>query len=173
MATNDSGRRPVTRFLKWAGLLVVFLAGVEGLSRFRPVIVVGDSMEPSLASGDLLLMDRSAYQTTTPERGDVVVASFSGDLIVKRVVGTPGEEVCVRNGALVVQGVQYPEDGIKPGDISIGDGILAENRYALLGDNRSLPSEQIVHAVVSKEQILGKVLGILSISAATHWVRVL
>ena len=67
-------------------------------------------------------------------------------------------EVELRRGELLVNRRPLTEDyAIEPGWLSLRRGRLFDNRYALLGDNRSGPLMLSVHAVVSKDQILGKV----------------
>lgn len=145
----------------------LFAAGVclllLGLrAHFCLCLVKGESMLPGLRSGDLLLVDRLAYRMAAPQRGDVVVARDRADLIVKRVVGLPGDEVELDRGRLYVNGRPLAEAyPVQPGALSLGKGRLFEDRYALLGDNRSLPVSLTVHAVVSKEQIVGKVVATL------------
>ncbi len=125
--------------------------------RFKPIIVSGDSMQPSLASGDFLLVDRFAYRNSPPERGDMVIARTGRELMVKRVVGVPNDQICVENGVVLIRGKTYPEENIQSGAISIGTGLLGTDRFAILGDNRSMPRQQVVHAIVPKERIVGKV----------------
>jgi len=146
------------------GLLII-ASGLIGLllvyrAHFSLYIAKGESMLPGLRSGDLVLVDKLVYRTKDPERGDIVVALEDNDLIVKRVVGLPGEEVELRQGKLRVN--QHPlaeEYAVEPGWLSLRKGRLLEDRYALLGDNRSVSSSVFVHAVVSKDHILGKVIG--------------
>lgn len=136
--------------------LLVILAGAGFASRFQVILVVGESMRPSYAHGDLLIIDRNAYTHKLPERGEVVVAEAGGDLIVKRIVAMPRETVQVRRGNVYINGAVLPEPGVLKGDLSILPGTMGPERYALLGDNRALPPEQIVHAIVPKEKIIGK-----------------
>src|SRR5690242_10674039 len=56
---------------------------------FQITIVVGDSMLPTLEPGELLLVSRRAYQHTEPQRGDIVMARYGADFILKRIVGLP------------------------------------------------------------------------------------
>jgi signal peptidase I len=134
-------------------LLLVFRA------HFVTCIAKGESMLPALHSGDLLLVDKRAYAAEPPMRGDIVVARERNDLIVKRVVGRPGEEVEVRKGILYVNqrplAETYP---VEPGWLTLRKGGLLEKKYALLGDNRSVSGAVFVHAVVSQDQIVGKVV---------------
>ena len=128
-------------------------------NQFRLVIVVGDSMQPSLGHGDLLIADKREYRERDPERGELVVAWRRGELIVKRVVGIPGEEVEVIDGSLFVDGLPVVEEYGPQGDrLSIRRGRLAPDRFALLGDNRGLVEGQTVHAIVSKEEMVGRVV---------------
>lgn len=144
--------------------LLLLGAAVIGLllclrAQFSLALVKGESMHPGLSSGDLLLVDKLAYRAAGPERGDIVVARHGTDLIVKRLVGMPGEQVELRRGTLYVNGFRRAEEyPLERGTLILGKGRLFENKYALLGDNRSLPNSVSVHAVVSKDQIVGKVV---------------
>lgn len=58
-------------------------------------------------AGDRILMDRSAFLLRRPERWEVVAfrhPQHAADVLVKRVVGLPGESVLVRDGDLYVDG---------------------------------------------------------------------
>jgi signal peptidase I len=126
-------------------------------SRFELVVVAGESMRPTLRQGGLLILNRHAYATADPRRGDIVVAAHQGDFIVKRVVGLPGEEVEVRMGVLYINGMPFAErHSIVPGPLTIAKGRLLAGRFALLGDNRS--TSEVVHAVEPKDKIAGKVI---------------
>src|ERR1041385_7267973 len=89
--------------LALAGGMVVLL-GVMFRAHYRFGIVVGDSMAPTLAAGDVLLVDKRAYDRAEPSRGDIVLVHSSKGFVVKRVVGLPGEEVEVRHGSLYING---------------------------------------------------------------------
>ncbi len=128
-------------------------------SHFQVVIVKGASMRPTFRTGDLLVVWKRAYRTAEPQRADIVVSRYRNDLIVKRVVGLPGEEVEVRGGSLLINGSTNTEPhDIEPGYLRIENGKLFDGKYALLGDNRALPISQLIHAVVSKNDIIGKVI---------------
>lgn len=94
---------------------------------FQSYSVFGASMEPSLSTGDRLVVNKipvtiSGFRSGgyEPKRGQIIVfknasSSFSseGKHLVKRVIGLPGERVVVENGSLKVFNDQYP-DGFEP-----------------------------------------------------------
>jgi signal peptidase I len=137
--------------------LIVF--GLVFRSHYQFVIVSGTSMLPTLNSGDVLVIDKRAYQNSRPDRGDIVVARYSGGLVVKRVVGLPGEQVSLKDGRLYINGSVLPEPHlIEPGYLDVGEGKLFSEDFATLGDNRSVAPASAVHPIVTKADILGKVV---------------
>jgi len=76
------------------------------------------SMRPTLLEGDVVLVNRLAYDLKLPltdlvllplgepQRGDVVTFSSpaGGTRLIKRIVGLPGDRVAVRDGVLVLNG---------------------------------------------------------------------
>jgi signal peptidase I len=142
--------------ISFAGLLALL---AFGRAHFRLCLVQGDSMLPGLRPADLLLVDKHAYRDAEPQRGDVVVASNGTELLVKRVVGLPGEEIELRLGELYVDDAIRAEPySVASGTLSLRKGRLLPDRYALLGDNRSVSVAASVHAIVAKDQIVGKAI---------------
>lgn len=140
------------------GVCVIALL-LELQARYALVWVVGDSMQPTIRNGSLVLVSKLAYSDTTPCRDDLVVARCRDELIAKRIVGLPRETVGVKLGVLHVDGKAVVErHSIQPGYLTIEAGKLFAGHYALLGDNRNLTAAATVHAVVEKDQIVGKVV---------------
>ena len=131
---------------------------------FSFALALGSSMLPTLSNGDLLLVARNPYSQKEPRRGDVVLARLRDELVVKRVVGLPGEQVEVKDGALYVNDILIPEHHTVTNlvQFDIAKGKLFAGRFATLGDNRGIPPIQSCHPIVSKDEIIGKV--ILSVS---------
>lgn len=95
-----------------------------------------------------------------------MLARLHDDLVVKRVVGLPGEEVEVRDGALYINESFIPEPHALTNIVKfdIAKGKLFAGRFAILGDNRTIPPIQVFHPIISKDQILGKVILSINIS---------
>ena len=159
----------VRRRLAGIGIALI-LIGLIFRSSYQLTVVSGDSMLPTLRSGDLLVVNKRAYQRLEPNREDIVVARYAGGLIVKRVVGLPGEQLEVKQGRVFVNGARVPEHyAISPGYLFVGGGKMFRGDYATLGDNRAIPPATAVHPIVTKADILGKVVFV--IKARPFWQK--
>lgn len=110
--TRNKKRSGFANFLtEWGALILIMLAIFA--SRYflwNPVSVDGHSMDPTLQHQEKLIM----LKTTSIDRFDIVVASevdSSGKekLIVKRVIGMPGDEIRIENDVLYINGQEFDE----------------------------------------------------------------
>ncbi len=110
---------------------------------------VGQAMEPSIGSGDLVLVNRFWYSLSAPKRGDVVVFKPNGNAnshyYIRRVVGVPGDKVQVVDGFVYVNGELY-ETGIGNEQMDFA-GVAEEeieldsDEFFVLGDNRNVSED--------------------------------
>ncbi len=129
----------------------------------RILVVRGDSMLPSFANGDVVLVNRRAFGKTGPTRRDVVALHSpegSGKLYLKRVVGLPGERVALSEGLLYVDGQQLSEpylDGL-PSSIGLSttSWLLGGDEYLVLGDRRAHSTDSRDFGPVNASQIVGQ-----------------
>jgi signal peptidase I len=120
-----------------------------------PVYISGNSMQPSLKPGQLAWINKLAYRFSPPRRGDVVAIWTGQDLILKRIVGLPGEEVSIRHGRFYVQGVPLSEPYVQiHGAPEITAGRPGADCFVVAGDNRA---ETLV-AVVRRSRIIGRLV---------------
>lgn len=147
--------------------LVVFL-----VLRFvgQRTVVNGDSMDPTLANSENLIMDKLSYHFTDPKRFDIVI--FPGPeeggehpYFIKRVIGLPGETVQIIDGKVYINGEELTDDVYGITDYIENPGIAAEpltlgdDEYFCLGDNRPVSYDSRYEAVgpVHRSEIIGKV----------------
>ncbi len=143
----------------------------------QSVRIDGESMAPTLHSGQHLLINKAAYWRRDahaflfggPRRGDVVVfeapmfeaASDEGTNLVKRIIGLPGDTIVIRNGEVFVNGRRQDEPQVKFHDSSTypADGqpmTIPESSFLVLGDNRPGSADSRLGWLVPVDNLIGK-----------------
>lgn len=125
-----------------------------------PVIVVGDSMVPTLKDKQILLLNKIDYRLNEIERYDIIVIKVGKSEIIKRVIGLPGENVEYRNNMLYINGHEVANNyNFDTDDFSLKSicncNKIPEGKYLVLGDNRMVSSDSRIIGLIDKEDILG------------------
>lgn len=145
-------------------IAVVALACYTVYSFGSRVEVSGNSMTPVLNSGDVVLVNRLAYDLGSPKRFDVVVFLRPGSgYNIKRVVGLPGETIQIKENHIYINGELLETE--EPLTLVTIPGVaeypieLGNDEYFLLGDNRDSSEDSRFSTIgnVKKEQLVGKV----------------
>ena len=126
-----------------------------------PVIVVGDSMVPTLKNKQLLLLDKMKYAFKNIERYDIVVIKVGKSEIIKRVIGLPGETVEYLDNKLYINGHEVDNDyNYATDDFTLSDicncETIPKDKYLVLGDNRSVSSDSRIIGLIDKKDIEGQ-----------------
>lgn len=146
------------------GALVVAVSAALGYAVSRTVactvVVSGSSMEPSYHDGDVLIVQRLGYH---PEHGDVVILrSESRGIMVKRVVGLPGDVLTIENSSVALNGEPLEEPYTAPGIYRGLDSPahIEDGHVFVLGDNRpySCDSRSDDMGQIPAEDIMGGVV---------------
>lgn len=150
------GVAALVRDLAVAGTAIVLI----GVFLVQPFRVEGASMEPLLADGERILVDKLAYRVGEPSRFDVVVLrTETGATLVKRVIALPGERVETRGGRLLVDGRLLREPYVEAGRATDEDRaalVLAPGQYWVLGDNRRVSVDSRRLGPVSRSELRGR-----------------
>ena len=141
-------------------LLVVAAIAVLAATILLPVLQVsGTSMEPTLEDGDIILLLKTNNFTT----GDVCGLYWQNKLLLKRVIGGPGDVIDIADdGTVTVNGQVLDEPYITEKALGECDITLPyqvpENRYFVMGDHRatSVDSRSSVIGCIEKDQIVGR-----------------
>jgi signal peptidase I len=157
-AENGGSNRSVLCFAAALVVLVLLHAFVV-----EPVRVRSDSMEPTLHSGAMVLIDKVTYHGRDPRRGEVIVATDprTGGSIVKRVVAIGGDSVGIEDGQLIVNGARVDEDYIENSGMDgffFGPDVVPAGHVFLLGDNRADSVDSRAFGPVAVGDIDGRVL---------------
>ncbi len=170
------------------------------------------SMEDTLLVGDFLFVNKFIYgmrtpdwigipftkigfhvpyyrfpELTRPKRGDIIVFKYPKDPskeYVKRVIGTPGDTVLIRNNKVYVNGKLFPDPpGVKhiysslfddlPIKKNFGPIVVPKDHYFVMGDNRDNSSDSRVWGYVPWENVVGKpLLIVFSVDKHVPWIRI-
>lgn len=152
------GRSPARTLLR-AGVLAVTLLGVSQFV-LSPVRAVGISMMPTYVEGQFMLLNRLAFRYSAPQRGDIVAIGLAGGLavLVKRVVGLPGERVRFVDGVLLVDDRPLEEPYVLHRiRWNVPEVKLAADEYYVVGDNRSMAPHNHDFGVARLEKMVGRV----------------
>ena len=138
----------------------LLLALVIHLFLAQATVVYGRSMEPNLSESQRLIIDKLTYRIRSPERNDIVVLNIPtmDEMLVKRVVGLPGESVAIRNGIVYINGQELEEDfRHNLSDYDVPEITLGPLSYFVLGDNRTNSNDSRVFGSIKREHIVGRV----------------
>jgi signal peptidase I len=137
------------------GVVPLFIAVFVFVTGFilSPAVVEGSSMEPSFTDGEPVII---YHFLETYSVDDVVIVDIGTELLIKRLIGMPGDTLRVDATGVYVNGIQVQI--AMPAHFIPYDGVIPANSYFIMGDNRnnSMDGRQI--GLVYYTQLLGFVL---------------
>lgn len=215
-STGQAGAKSIIREYSEAIIVALLLAFAIRVFVVQAFKIPSGSMIPTLQIGDHILVSKLSYglqwpadcklqwnfppvncytsntviEFGKPQRGDIIVFRFPEDEekdFIKRIVGTPGDTVQVRNKVVLVNGqalddkafTQRVDPGMIDGTINPRDNFgpvtVPEASYFVMGDNRDQSLDSRFWGYVREEKIRGKAFRIYwSWSGQgnwTEWVR--
>ena len=130
---------------------------------FQVARVEGQSMAPTLADQDRLIVNKFAYRLGAPRRGDIVMLYSPLEpekALVKRVIGQAGDRVRIVDGRVYRNEVLLDDSFVAPQFRSHDDWgpqVIPEGYYFVMGDHRNNSSDSRHWGPVPKKYIVGKV----------------
>ena len=151
---------------------------------FREIILIGKvdgkSMEPNFSDSNLVVI--KAFNNEF-NRDEVISFEYGvkqqnflkikqgedyakkneekvGTAHLKRIYGVPGDLIQIKKegntNVLIVNGIK---ELVFESDYSVFHDILEENEYFVIGDNYEISFDSRLHGPISKEQIIGSIIG--------------
>lgn len=148
------GRTIITAAV-YTKLIVLFL--------FQVARVDGQSMAPTLADRDRLIVNKFTYQVSAPRKGDIVMFYYPlnpDEAFVKRVIAEEGDTVRIADGYVYVNNVPLDDNYVAPeyrSHENFGPETVQSGFYFVLGDHRNDSSDSRDWGLVPKKYIVGKV----------------
>ena len=143
--------------------VLTYMAAVAALiaTLVLPVLQIeGSSMEPTLSSGDIVLLTK----TTNFSHGDICGFAWNNKILIKRVIGVPGDWIEIdTDGTVYRNGEKLDEpyaDQIAFGECDLEFPYqVPQEQYFVLGDMResSIDSRNTLIGCVENDQIMGKI----------------
>jgi signal peptidase I len=173
---NRAKRSSTSRtILEYVILAVVAIAVALLIQQFlvKPYRIPSASMENTLLIGDRVLVDRISWRFSDPQRGDIVVfhPPFNGPVLIKRIIGLPGDEVSLADGSVYINGKLLDEpyvrvvDGQKEPTQPFSNGLpwslqspfkVPAGSYFVMGDNRTDSGDSREFGPVKRGQFVGR-----------------
>jgi signal peptidase I len=178
--TKKSQKSAILEVLETLVLALLIFVGVRSVVlNFR---VDGQSMEPNLVNGEMLIVNRRAYSHFDmrwlpwesdssgdwypfgkPSRGDIVVFNPPGqhsEPYIKRIIGLPGDRISVHDGAVYINDQRLEENYLTSDTewqgIATKDVQVNPGYIFVMGDNRNNSSDSRVFGQVPISSVIGK-----------------
>jgi signal peptidase I len=125
----------------WIVGSVLFLGSVYSYARnnvFAVYKIASESMEPQTLKGDRVVVDKTAYNRISPNKGDIVVFIYPDDrskVYIKRIAALPGETIKLADGSIY---------------------MVPHGEVYVLGDNAGTSSDSRNFGPVPLADVLGK-----------------
>lgn len=165
----------ISLYIKNHIIVLVLLAILFGFgcdhSRYMWIKMSTSSMEPTIQKDDKVLIEKKLYIKNALHRFDVVLIrlcekdiygkDLPENLIIKRIIGLPGEEILLNNGTVSINGQVEQEPFTKISDTRLSyykKLVITSNSVFVLGDNRPISRDSRHFGAVPIKAIIGKVL---------------
>ena len=174
-------RPPLRRELLIAVTALICTVGVESVAveqlqhhirkYLQSFYIPSISMEPTLLRGDYITADTRWARTSEPRRGDIVIYELpkeEGRLVIKRIMGLPGERISLRDRVIYINGEPLRDDpgvyrGPRHHSMSIESLEIPQGHYFVLGDNRDKSTDSRNYGPITRSALHAKV-GIVYLS---------
>lgn len=169
LASMSDKEKRIRELLGWVVYILIVVCATYLIVTFvgQRTRVSGDSMRPTLADEDNLIVDKLSYRFRDPKRFEIVVFPYryaENTYYIKRIIGLPGETVQIKEGYVYINGERLNEsyglELIEEGRYGLAANPiqLGKDEYFVLGDNRnnSADSREISVGVIHKDEFIGR-----------------
>ncbi len=165
---TETGKRETVlgQGLRWVSEAVetivpaVLIALLINLFLAQATRVYGQSMEPNLHSDQRLVVEKLSYNFHIPQRGDIVVLKVpdaGSGLLIKRIIGLPGEKVEIKDGRVHINDRPLEEPYLSHQSQRDMTAIVVPPEHVfVLGDNRGFSNDSRSFGTVPLDHVVGR-----------------
>ena len=176
-AKKEHRKKIITEILRYLVEIIIVIGVAWIIVNFtlKKIVVIGSAMDNTLYNGEEVIVSTFVYNFTSPGRGTViafypeknVVTSddiSDSNIIIRRVIGLPGEKVRMDMGKIYINGEEITENYAFDKNVSSGQAEseiqLDEDEFFVLSDKRTDldDSRSSSFTKVKKENIIGPVM---------------
>lgn len=140
--------------VRYALLCMVFF--IIGKTLLFWAYIPSISMEPTLSVGNIVLGNR---MNRIPDRYDIILfrnPENRKQVLIKRVIGLPGEKIEIKDGYIYVNGERIEEPYLQEKCNDSGSYQVPENSYFVMGDNRNHSYDSRDFSSIPQKDVLAK-----------------
>lgn len=151
-------------------LIAAMIAIVVRTFLIGPYKIPTGSMRATLLEGDRIFVDKITYRFRPPKRGEIVVFKYPLDPkkdFVKRLIAFSGEEVEIREGAVLINGKRLEEPSQIVGHYYYNRSdwayakegqkfVVPSESFFVLGDNSAQSSDSRNWGFVPRKYLIGR-----------------
>jgi signal peptidase I len=166
-------------------VLIVLAATLLRAYVVAPYYIPSASMETTLhgcpgCNNDHVLVNKLSYHLHPIHRGDVVVFhrpvawTVPDKVLIKRVIGLPGDVLTSRAGIVYVNGIQlaepYIDEQCQNGTSGLPPTTVPAHDVFVMGDNRCQSADSRTYGPVDESNVIGRAFLIVWPLGRIHWL---
>lgn len=150
----NKSKKVILEILSYVAIIIVVILIKTYIA--SPIKVNGNSMYKTLHDKDIMILNEYIYYFDDIKRSDIVVVKEHGELLIKRVIGLPGDTVECKNGSVYVNKKKLIETYVNGTTDDFEKVTLNRDQYFVMGDNRSVSLDSRTYGAYDKKDIKGK-----------------
>lgn len=137
-------------------ILIIVVVLIIKFYVVSPIKVNGSSMNDTLLDGDIMLLNEIVYRFNDIKRFDIVVSKSDKELLIKRVIGLPGEKIRCTDGIIYINDSVLVKDYGSNKTDDFDEVTIGNDEYFLMGDNRDNSLDSRYFGTFNKNKIKGR-----------------